>query len=329
MTSEAPVSRSFGATPRLMPRPEYPALGKVIAGQLKAVFLESAFWGTILVLAGMPAWSLCVGELQKMGFDDAKVFAVTGAAFHLIVYLALNVPFGLCDYYGWMQDYKLHRNESSLRPSRKLITETIIGAAANHFVAFPLLIYLAYGGFQALGAQAVDAPLPSTQEIFVSMIYGHLFNDVAFYFTHRAFHTKALYFLHKQHHSFGGTMGIAAEHANPVESLIANVIPTLGGVVFFGCKHPWVSLAWVLVRVQQTCFAHSGYNFEGTIWDTVGIAHAHEVIFHDHHHTRNQGNFGCLAMDYMFGTCDHFVSAGLYDGYVALSDQKKSGKKVI
>ena len=33
----------------------------------------------------------------------------------MIVYLALNVPFGLSDYYGWMQDYKLYRNESSLR----------------------------------------------------------------------------------------------------------------------------------------------------------------------------------------------------------------------
>ena len=110
----------------------------------------------------------------------------------------------------------------------KLIIETLLGAAVNHFIAFPLLIYLAYGGFQALGAKSVDAPLPSILDVFISMVYGHLFNDVAFYLTHRAFHTRALYFLHKQHHSFGGTMGIAAEHANPVESLIANVFPTLG-----------------------------------------------------------------------------------------------------
>lgn len=293
-------------------------------GQLKAVFVESGFWGTVLALAGMPAWTACVSELQKIGLEDAKIFAIIGAFFHLVVYLTMNVPFGLCDYFGWLQDWKLHRNESSLRPSRKLIVETLIGAAVNHFLMFPALIYVS---FQALGQQPVDAPLPSIADIFVAMVYGHLFNDVAFYFTHRAFHTKALYWLHKQHHSFGGTMGIAAEHANPVEALVANVFPTLGGVVFFGCKHPWVSLVWVLVRVQQTCFAHSGYNFGGTLWDTVGLTHAHETIFHDHHHTRNQGNFGCLAMDYLFGTCDHFVKAGLYDGYVSLSKQRKEAKK--
>ena len=333
MAAEEPVKRSFGATPRVFPRPEYPGAFMVISSQAKAMFLESGFWGTVLVYTGFRFWKAGVEYLQFHGYDEAKCFAVLGATFHLITYLACNIPFGLCDYNEWLANFKLYRNEV-LWPSRKLIIQTLVGAAVNHFIAFPGLIYLAYPYFIALGAQSVSAPLPSMTEIYLSMIYGHVFNDIFFYTTHRLFHTKALYFLHKQHHSFGGTMGIAAEHANPLESLIANVFPTLGGVVFFGCKHPWVALAWVLVRVQQTCFAHSGYCFEGTIMEYVGFAHAHEVIFHDHHHTRNQGNFGCLFLDWLCGTCDHFVSAGLYDGYKRLSDEKKvkgktTGKKKI
>ena len=119
-------------------------------------------------------------------------------------------------------------------------------------------------------------------------------------------------------------MGIAAEHANPVESIIANVFPTAGGVLFFGCHNALCIIIWTLVRVQQTCFAHSGYVFDNHILDTLGIAHSEEVIFHDHHHASNQGNFGCFFMDYIFGTMDHFVAKGSFEGYKARSDDKKT-----
>ena len=69
-------------------------------------------------------------------------------------------------------------------------------------------------------------------------------------------------------------MGIAAEHANPIESIVANVIPTAGGVLFFGCHNALCVIVWTLVRVQQTCFAHSGYVFNNHILDTLGIAHS-------------------------------------------------------
>lgn len=227
------------------------------------------------------------------------------------------------DYYGYFQERKLYRNESSLKPNKKLIIETIVGAIVNQFIAFPAVSYYAYPGFLYFGLKPLDSTLPSVVEVFYTMICGHVFNDIFFYFTHRMFHSKALYFLHKQHHSFGGTMGIAAEHANPVESLIANVIPTVGGVTFFGCHSPLCVIIWTLIRVQQTCFAHSGYVFNNHLLDTLGLAHSEEVIFHDHHHSSNQGNFGCLFMDYIFGTMDHFAANGSFEGYMAKSGAKK------
>lgn len=298
--------------------------------QAKAVFLEAGFWGTVLCFLLEGFYHSVVSYLRNTWqLSDAAIYAFISSASHTILYVSINIPFGYMDYHGLMQDRKLYRNDSSLRPNKKLITETLIGACVNQFVAFPLVSYYGYPLFQKLGMKSLDVGLPSVSDVFWTMVVGHVFNDVFFYLTHRMFHSKALYFLHKQHHSFGGTMGIAAEHANPVESVVANVIPTVGGVLLFGCHHPLAVVVWTLVRVQQTLFAHSGYCFTGTIWDHVGLAHCEEVIFHDHHHASNQGNFGCLFMDWVFGTMDHFVYNGGFDGYLEKSAAKKvsSGKK--
>ncbi len=69
------------------------------------------------------------------------------------------------------------------------------------------------------------------------------------------------------------------------------------------------------MRLQQTYTAHSGYYFKDTLFDAIGLAHCHSTVFHDHHHTSNQGNFGSEIMDWLCGTMDHFVQGGEYDGY--------------
>lgn len=48
-----------------------------------------------------------------------------------------------------------------------------------------------------------------------------------------------------QHHEFAGTIGIAAEYANPVEQIFANMLPTLGGVIFFP-THPLCAGVWLV-----------------------------------------------------------------------------------
>ena len=130
------------------------------------------------------------------------------------------------------------------------------------------------------------------------------------------------YFTFPQHHSFTGTIGFAAEYANPVEVVISNQIPTVGGVLFWGC-HPLCVTIWIGMRLQQTYEAHSGFAFEGHILNTLWFAHAESAVFHDHHHTSNQGNFGAPWIDYMFGTMDHYMSIGGYQGYI----NQKKGKK--
>jgi hypothetical protein len=83
--------------------------------------------------------------------------------------------------------------------------------------------------------------------------------------------------VHKQHHMFNATVGIAAEFAHPIEDLLANLLPTLLGPLLCGA-HLCVLSAWVTLRVTETagesttakvvftsvCVtteAHSGYEF--------------------------------------------------------------------
>ena len=54
--------------------------------------------------------------------------------------------------------------------------------------------------------------------------------------------------------------------------------------------------SWQAARLQQTYEAHSGYCFEGTVWDYLGLSHASDAAHHDYHHSVNRGNFGSSWM---------------------------------
>ena len=116
--------------------------------------------------------------------------------------------------------------------------------------------------------------------------------------------------MHKQHHTYTGTISIAAEFAGVPETILANLIPSIGGCLFFG-RHPLVFLVWLAVRLEQTYEAHSGVAFVGTALHRLGFTNASAAVFHDFHHTENRGNFGAPWTDWIFGTMDVCVRASL------------------
>lgn len=121
-----------------------------------------------------------------------------------------------------------------------------------------------------------------------------------------------------QHHEYKGSIGLAAEYAHPLESFVSNIIPSIGGVVVFGCHHPLCIIVWIAVRLQQTYLAHSGMALQGTLLDVVGFAHTDSAAFHDCHHTSNRGNYGSILTDWLFGTIDAaYLSGGLAEGYIS------------
>ena len=81
---------------------------------------------------------------------------------------------------------------------------------------------------------------PSVLYVFGVLMLSQVAMEWVFYFVHRLMHIPSLYGrIHKQHHEYKGTIGYAAEYANPIEGLAANFYPTLVGCMYTG-SHPLV-----------------------------------------------------------------------------------------
>lgn len=213
-----------------------------------------------------------------------------------------------------------------MKPNKTLVIETVVQAAVSQIIVNPLLtFYFLFDAFIYFGMSSVDSPLPPVAEIFMVYCVSNVFNSFFFYCAHRVFHSSVLYAtFHKQHHVYQGTMGISAEHAGVVEQIFANSLPTIGGVLLCG-THPLCVFIALYIRLQQTFEAHSGYDFRGTIFDTLGLCHPAATVHHDYHHTVNSGNFGVEWMDWICGTQDCYMAAGGYEGYISKREEREGG----
>lgn len=288
----------------------------VIADAIKKIIYQAGVIGLILTIAMNPYYNSFITLLHSYNFSERVIFTLIMFIAHTGTFILVAGYYLYCDYYNYNQQYKMNRKPSQL-PSKELIMRTFAEMLLNHFVTSPAIAFFMFGVFtNTFGMKSIHDPIPSYGILFRDYIRAHIFNDIGFYFTHRALHHPIFYTtFHKQHHDYKGTISIAAEYANPVESLLSNVIPSLGGVLFFK-SHPLVICTWLAMRLRETYEAHSGYCFQGSVMDNLGLMNSVNAIHHDHHHTANQGNFGALYLDYIFGTMDSFVKAGGYQGYL-------------
>ena len=74
----------------------------------------------------------------------------------------------------------------------------------------------------------LKGPLPSIPIALYQMIINWVLMDTLFYWVHRAFHTWPYLYktIHSKHHRFTASVSWAAEFAHPVETVLANTIPT-------------------------------------------------------------------------------------------------------
>jgi len=207
-------------------------------------------------------------------------------------------------------------------PSDAQIWNTIKSQLVAKLVAGPFVNSAAFSLFEAFGMPDFAAPLPSFLSLCGMYMGCIAFNDWGFYWSHRAVHSKFLYkTIHKQHHSYIGTIGFAAEEAHPVEQIVSNIGPTIGGCLFFG-RPLLVFWLWLGCRLQQTYEGHSGYSFADTWLHRLGFTNADAAAYHDFHHVMNRGNFGAEYLDWTFGTMDAYLALGGTEGY------RKLGKDV-
>lgn len=143
----------------------------------------------------------------------------------------------------------------------------------------------------------ISENLPNSKELFWSFVLLVVIDEILFYYSHVLLHWKPLYrSVHKVHHEFTAPIGLAAAYCHPLEMLVSNVIPLIGGCVLINA-HVFTLWFWTVLAIFGTQTHHSGYRFP---WQFVLD---HNPNFHDFHHETFNSNFGVLGiLDYLHGT---------------------------
>jgi len=337
--SGASKGTAGGATffPRLNPRPikgyqdiRNDVIWSTLVSHLRAPSLSVIF---TLVVFG-PLYERAVQIWKQFGVNHPTLAPWEDSDGRLFFSIALTTTkfttmaichgfFFAIEYFGIFEHYRIDRKEFHL-PSPALVFRNIRDVAVNLFLLYPLVTYyVLYPLCHHMGMPSYDAPLPDLRRMWCIYLVSIVLNDWGFYWTHRLVHASSIYkYIHKQHHTFKGTVSYAAEYAHPVEVVLSNIIPTLAGVVLMGA-HPAVFMVWAVVRLEQTYEAHSGYSFAGSWLHKLGLTNSDAAAYHDFHHTGNCGNFGAAYLDWLCGTMDVYVAQGGHEAYLKQHADKR------
>jgi len=175
-------------------------------------------------------------------------------------------------------------------PSPKLIQTALFETIQGHLLR-PFLLWLIYPIYKKQGC--FNTAIPSFPTLLTHMCFCILIDDTLFYWSHRLLHENRWLYqnIHKQHHEFKYSVGLAVEYAHPVEDLLSNTLPTIAGALFLG-SHASIAIGYMGMKVWQSIDAHSGFDlsFPLSPWNVfygMDCASAH-----DFHHSHNVGNYG-------------------------------------
>lgn len=129
------------------------------------------------------------------------------------------------------------------------------------------------------------AALPSPLQTIATILFDAVCMELAFYSTHRLFHSKLLYHaFHKKHHAFG-PVALASTYCTISEHVFVNIFSTVVGPVI--TPHHWSLFVFIFVLGYFVSLCtHSGYNIP---WMPSNLRH-------DFHHFASDENFGPLGI---------------------------------
>ncbi len=243
-------------------------------------------------------WQSVVLWLHGHGLHDHLIFVIGTSLANFLTYWVFNAILHVCYYFNLFPAYRINKGEM---PPQSLINECLVLLFLKHLFLYPFILYFAYPFFVQAGV-SIDAPLPSWTHIMRDLLINIVINDTLFYWAHRLLHHPALYqHIHKQHHRFNYTIGIAASYAHPIEDIFANLIPTIGGSLILQ-SHVVVMWIWIILRLVETIDVHSGYSFPFSPFHLLPFQCGAEG--HDFHHHINKGCYGSFTMfwDWLCGT---------------------------
>jgi sterol desaturase/sphingolipid hydroxylase (fatty acid hydroxylase superfamily) len=220
-----------------------------------------------------------------------------------------------------------NRSEKDRAEYFELIKKSLKVICINQFILAPLLMASNLETFKKLGLKlTVDTVAPwyvSIVQITVFMMV----EDCMFYWLHRFLHWSAIYgYIHKHHHQYKVTIGIASEYAHPLEFVLSNAIPFTAGPLIVAALSPmgvhlltfWM---WTILRVGETVDGHCGYEFPWSPYRLLPFSGSSSV--HDFHHSHNIGNYASF-FTYWDRLCGTAVA---YERYVEKQEAEWQAKK--
>ena len=151
------------------------------------------------------------------------------------------------------------------------------------------------------------SPANSSDNTLITFCISFVWFEIWFYVTHRLFHTKKLFFIHKQHHVAKVTSPFTALSF----SLMERSILLLGGIGFLFLVTRWYPLSnmgvalYLLVNYFLNLFGHLNVELvPPRFLNFPGGQILNAPTYHALHHARNKGHYGLFTpyLDRIFGS---------------------------
>ena len=152
--------------------------------------------------------------------------------------------------------------------------------AVSH-VVFQLPMMFVFHEVAPLIGIRTDKVLPSWSSILIGCVFAFFVEDFYFYWVHRLLHWGAWYqYIHKIHHEYQAPIGMAAEYAHPLETLLLGFGTMLGPFLSF--NHIFTIYVFLALRLFQTIEHHCAYEYPWSPSKWLPLWSG--ARFHDYHH---------------------------------------------
>jgi sterol desaturase/sphingolipid hydroxylase (fatty acid hydroxylase superfamily) len=236
-------------------------------------------------------------------YTDHQIFVVGTFLVDNLTFWCLNLLLLTLDELGLFKSLKIQQDK---KPNSELYVKCLNHCLFNQFVVVPIGLYVLYPVFTYCGVR-VHEPIPHFFIFIRDILVSIAVSDTLSYWSHRLLHHPSIYkYVHKQHHQFRVSVGIASIYAHPIEDVLVNLIPTLGGSLLMG-SHIVVMWVWITIRLAETIDVHSGYNFPFSPFSIFSVQGG--ASRHDFHHSHNVGCYGdfFIFWDHIMGTDIEYI----------------------